>query len=246
MKARTKAILKGTTAPPVAPPVIVPARERYRPAWCRPVRTSFQHMSKRVTIWVTMIQLGELRIPKFQRAFVWTDEQILLLLESLFEGDYVGSLLLWERQKEAASVEHFGESPFGSPEGNICHVIDGQQRLGALVVAFCSGRFYFNATDGTFGTASGIWRIPLKIVHGDGYNWLAWYKSHAAEHHLDELRVLDCMSAAITKLTDMEVSSIVLPAHWTLERVLKTFVMINTAGTPVSATDLTAALQAAY
>jgi uncharacterized protein with ParB-like and HNH nuclease domain len=40
------------------------------------------------------ISSGEVRIPAFQREFVWSDKQILDLLESVTDGFPIGSLLL--------------------------------------------------------------------------------------------------------------------------------------------------------
>jgi hypothetical protein len=41
------------------------------------------------------INKGEIKVPKFQRAFVWKDDQALNLLDSLANNYPVGSLLLW-------------------------------------------------------------------------------------------------------------------------------------------------------
>ena len=44
---------------------------------------------------LTDIDRGEVKIPKFQRPFVWRIEQALNLLDSLASGYPVGSVLLW-------------------------------------------------------------------------------------------------------------------------------------------------------
>ena len=48
---------------------------------------------------ISGINKGEIKIPKFQRKFVWKDDQAIDLLDSLANNYPVGSLLLW-RTKE--------------------------------------------------------------------------------------------------------------------------------------------------
>ena len=38
---------------------------------------------------------GEIRIPSFQRGFVWDSEAIAFFIDSLFKGYPVGAILLW-------------------------------------------------------------------------------------------------------------------------------------------------------
>ena len=39
---------------------------------------------------------GTIRLPKFQRDFVWTRQQVLDLLDSIARGYPIGSFLLWK------------------------------------------------------------------------------------------------------------------------------------------------------
>jgi len=83
---------------------------------------------------------GNLKIPVFQRDFVWKDEQIMSLLDSIYQGYPVGSLLLWstkERLKHERSVGGFQlpETPEDYP---VNYVLDGQQRLTTLYGVFNS------------------------------------------------------------------------------------------------------------
>jgi hypothetical protein len=211
------------------------------PAYFARFRGSIQHTSTRVENWVNQIAAGEMRIPRFQRDYVWTDAQIIELLESLLRGDYVGSVLLWERYGLPASSERFGEVTVQSPAGQASYVIDGQQRLSALVTAFRSGRFYFDVLEGVFTQAPGPWQFPLTIAF-DGFDWLDWHSAHAEEHGLERTKVLDCTSGAYSMLSDMQLSGILLNHRWTRERVVETFERINSTGTPISPEELRAAL----
>ena len=51
---------------------------------------------------ITGVKKGEIKIPKFQRRFVWADEQALNLLDSIASNYPVGSLLLWRTQNKLA------------------------------------------------------------------------------------------------------------------------------------------------
>ncbi|RAP26722.1 hypothetical protein C2W64_01438 [Brevibacillus laterosporus] len=44
---------------------------------------------------ISKITSGQIRIPAFQRGFVWSPEQVALLLDSIYKGFPIGSVLLW-------------------------------------------------------------------------------------------------------------------------------------------------------
>jgi hypothetical protein len=84
------------------------------------------------------IGAGELRIPAFQREFVWKDSQVVDLLTSVREQYPIGSILLWHVDKkifEIASnrVTAFPDVPESFPTN---YVLDGSQRLSALYGSF--------------------------------------------------------------------------------------------------------------
>lgn len=93
------------------------------------------------------IQEGEIRIPRFQRPFVWSDTQRIELFESIYEGIPVGSILIWRtREHDLRCYEKLG--PFqlswsGRSEENgqgvQQYVLDGHQRLTTLFVALSQG-----------------------------------------------------------------------------------------------------------
>ncbi|RAY13684.1 hypothetical protein DPM19_18640 [Actinomadura craniellae] len=77
---------------------------------------------------------GELRVPRFQRPFVWRPEQILNLFDSIERGYPIGSLLFWETSDRLASLDHIGDLPVPEPRPArpVSYVLDGHQRLSTL------------------------------------------------------------------------------------------------------------------
>jgi len=86
------------------------------------------------------VEKGNIKIPVFQREFVWDDEQIMSLLDSIYRGYPVGSLLLWatkERLKHERNVGGF-KLPDTPEDYPVNYVLDGQQRLTTLYGVFNS------------------------------------------------------------------------------------------------------------
>lgn len=55
------------------------------------------------------IRRGEIQIPRFQRPFVWTDDQRLLLMDSIYRGYPIGSILVWRTETHTlATHERLG------------------------------------------------------------------------------------------------------------------------------------------
>lgn len=86
---------------------------------------------------INRLKEGRYLIPDFQREFEWRPWDIRELMRSIFLDYYIGSLLLWKGKKEnfdALSCEAiYGFNGTGNPE---YIVLDGQQRLTAILYAF--------------------------------------------------------------------------------------------------------------
>ena len=50
---------------------------------------------QRIEELVTGVKYGEIKLPKFQRPFVWKRKEVLKLLDSIYKGYPIGSILLW-------------------------------------------------------------------------------------------------------------------------------------------------------
>ena len=89
------------------------------------------------------IKKGEIKIPQFQRKFVWKDEQALDLVDRIANNSPVGSLLLW-RTKEKLRVErNIGE--FRLPATCTVLIIMAFFRLLRTFREICHGKRIGNA-----------------------------------------------------------------------------------------------------
>jgi len=84
------------------------------------------------------IQQGEIRVPAFQRGFVWRDAQIIELLESVYRGFPIGNLLFWSVKEALLRIEKTETFPFPDvPEKYpLKFLLDGLQRMTTLYGVF--------------------------------------------------------------------------------------------------------------
>jgi len=85
---------------------------------------------------VTYIRAGYIKIPKFQRDFVWGIEDTAKLLDSIIKGYPIGTFIFWKTRERLRSVKNIGGANLPeTPEGDsVKYVLDGQQRLASLFV----------------------------------------------------------------------------------------------------------------
>jgi hypothetical protein len=87
------------------------------------------------------IRSGEMRIPGFQRKFVWQPQQAALLMDSIYKGYPFGSILLWRTGNMLKTEKTLGGLSLPAPEKDypIDYVLDGQQRITSLFATFQNG-----------------------------------------------------------------------------------------------------------
>jgi hypothetical protein len=87
---------------------------------------------------VSEVMRGEIRIPRFQRPgteTTWSPEQRGDLLDSLYRGFPIGTILLWSTGKQIATLDRIGgfRIPRSSTDAGQRLLLDGHQRLSTLV-----------------------------------------------------------------------------------------------------------------
>ena len=122
---------------------------------------------------------GRLRVPRFQREFVWKRQDIAALFDSIARQYPIGTLFLWGGQPVPRSRDHIGPLRLSEYEGETWLVLDGQQRLTTLVGVLLAGepthstvgdddpdrwRLYFDALENGFTHSKGEEDLPVSYV----------------------------------------------------------------------------------
>ena len=81
---------------------------------------------------------GDIRVPAFQRDYVWEPEQVAFLLDSIYKGFPIGTVILWRTDTRLNAEKHLGAFLLPEPQKDypVNYVLDGQQRLTSLFSAF--------------------------------------------------------------------------------------------------------------
>lgn len=103
---------------------------------------------------VDRVAAGKIRVPRFQRAFVWKQPDLGALLDSVLRGFPIGSILVWDTDRPIESTPCIGPIDIGPPrDGIVGYILDGQQRVSTLAGTL-------RLTDGTDSIVDQIeWRV---------------------------------------------------------------------------------------
>ncbi len=96
-----------------------------------------QPTHKNYTTLISNIENGEIKIPQFQRDFVWTLQRSAELLDSVVKGYPIGTFIFWLTRERLRSVKELGNAklPPAKKGETVSFVLDGQQRLTSLFAA---------------------------------------------------------------------------------------------------------------
>lgn len=80
------------------------------------------------------IDSGQIKLPMFQREFVWDKEQSAKLIDSIIKGYPIGTFILWKTKDTLRSVKDIGNHKLpDTPKGDYAqYILDGQQRITSL------------------------------------------------------------------------------------------------------------------
>jgi len=193
------------------------------------------------------LERGNLRIPRFQRAYVWERSKIVKLLNSISMSYPIGSFFLWETD---TSMEAFGRdiTEFGfpkKPQGNyFMFILDGQQRITSLYVSLMGKTL--NGIDYSkicYNLDSKKFKIPqLKTEQHNIPVWKIWdakeysnlLMDYAKNGDFDRMQALkECQEC----LYNYPIS-IIMSRNMGLEEVVDIFERINQGGKRLSLFDL--------
>lgn len=94
--------------------------------------------SKKYSDLINEIQKGIIKIPKFQREFVWSIDKTAKLLDSILKGYPIGTFILWQTDERINDIKNVGNLEIPeTPDGTkVQYVLDGQQRITSLFAAY--------------------------------------------------------------------------------------------------------------
>lgn len=94
----------------------------------------FDNIPSKVADLLTDVKNGRIGLPDLQRPFVWKDNKVRELLDSMMKGYPIGYIMLWSSPEEYDNTGYIGKNDkiYNRPDDL---VIDGQQRLTALLAS---------------------------------------------------------------------------------------------------------------
>ena len=193
------------------------------------------------------LEQGNMRIPRFQRSYVWERSKIVKLLNSIYHEFPIGSFFLWEADTE---MEGFCRdiTEFGFPEkpaaNKFTFILDGQQRITSLYVALkgktLGGVDYSNIC---FNLDKRVFKVPnLKT---EPNNIPAWKIFQPSEFHRllveysrsDNTDLAEALINCNETLNSYPIS-IIKSKNMTLDEVVTIFERINQEGRRLTLFDL--------
>lgn len=191
---------------------------------------------------------GEIKIPPFQRRFVWKKEQVVDLLDSIYNDYPVGSVLLWETNEELSSIRDVGgyNLPESKVEYPINYILDGQQRVTSIFGVFCydlnqseSSEYddifnvYFDLDEKKFIHIEDLdeehTNLPLKLLFNN-YDFNLRVRNYTREKNELAVKIQSIFQ-------NYEIPAITIKKR-TKSEVGVIFERINNTGTPLSTLDL--------
>ena len=195
------------------------------------------------------MQSGRLIVPAFQRRFVWSKSQVKNLLDSIYHGYPIGTILLFEERTrrwpslppEQSEFPQPKKSEFVSVSPNM-YVIDGSQRLAALYNAFFGDRpgfaFAFDLKNKKFVNADQSQYDPTFV------NLRKLFSSEGFFQTLSELREIDDSELLLDNYKDLQSAFmdyelvILVLVDMTVDEAMEVHQRLNTTGRRLSKKDL--------
>ncbi|MFT6339668.1 MAG: hypothetical protein ACJAUN_001244 [Alcanivorax sp.] len=87
---------------------------------------------------IRRIDEGDIKIPAFQRGYVWNQSQVIELLESVVAEFPIGSVLLWNTEEKLKSTRNIAgyKIPERGARYPVNYALDGQQRMASIYGVF--------------------------------------------------------------------------------------------------------------
>ncbi|WP_446224195.1 GmrSD restriction endonuclease domain-containing protein [Nocardia sp. IBHARD005] len=183
---------------------------------------------------------GEIVLPRYQRAFVWSPHQILDLLDSVLRNYPIGSMLLWETTEQIASEQTVAGLAVDPPprDQSVRYILDGQQRLASIIGALHGG--------------TGLWDIAYDLAEE---RFFQRTPDSPTGPHIVSMRQVSAAGSLFRQVADLspelreratdlyeQFANYLVPVvtlkHMSAEESSRVFVRINSMGTPMNIVDV--------
>jgi hypothetical protein len=100
----------------------------------KPVLMQPDNHNKKYEALFVEIDSRQIKLPMFQREFVWDKEQSAKLIDSILKGFPIGTFIFWRTNEELRSYKEVGNHRLPeTPKGDyVQYILDGQQRITSL------------------------------------------------------------------------------------------------------------------
>ncbi len=87
---------------------------------------------------IEQVSAGQIRVPAFQRGFVWEPDRVAHLMDSIYKMYPFGALLFWRTNEQLDVERELGPFTLPKPKDDypIDYVLDGQQRITSVYATF--------------------------------------------------------------------------------------------------------------
>lgn len=87
---------------------------------------------------IEAVESGQIRIPEFQRGFVWEPDRVAFFMDTLYKQSPFGSVLIWRTKEKLKAERKLGPIDLPEPKADfpIDYVLDGQQRITSVYLTF--------------------------------------------------------------------------------------------------------------
>lgn len=196
---------------------------------------------------VADIESGVIRIPTFQRDFVWNLQKSAVLIDSVLKGYPVGTLIFWRTTERLPGVRSIGgvDLKEGHESGFVQYVLDGQQRLSSMFAIMEGGTVEKDGQDADYKDIFVSLDAPP-----DSDNVVSAEKPEGASItvydllHKDFDKMVEEYSGHARKISDFQSAiknylfSTIMIEGYPIEKAVDVFSRINTTGKSLTLFDI--------
>ena len=188
---------------------------------------------------VSRLESGTISLPEFQRGYVWNNQKVTALMESLYRDYPIGMITVWDTRTDDGQHRQL--------------IVDGQQRLGSIYASYTNEipqmhqsatkkppvGLYFNLHTEEFKfatqrdrTREPMWISVSKVLSGGEQEDLEWRQQIQTSNHFDPLKQLtyDQRVNALRTIARKDIPIEEIASNRTVNEVQEMFDRINRLG----------------